>query len=598
MKEKIKQISQVSICLNIEKEKFSEIALFHPFEEESRFDEKAPVVNQRKWRYSNNIPFFKGLSIKAQQFLFKHVPSLISLERQTPEAKFKTVLAILLIQEALRDFFLTSPIRRKNFLQAVEQAAKASGYFNFVSPLDTSPLGISRELTQLSGKSLIDDPLELKLQMATLDRFERDSILFSILNMVERPPITSTLEISSGKETNSISVTTTYAKYKIIESDPTTGSATYQFLENRATSSIRTLENTLPGAKGAMNQRKSFDVITNQLIGTYCGEMSSVNLVLEQILFILDQKKGETVLLDVPPPNVPIEEKKILFTSLFSWNEIDLIKDQQQSINALDQKIIVTDDGRYLRLSLLYYNIPFNAFNKFPVPAEMAASIKDINEANLILLGFEASKKLGIHSTQLQASAANLKKLHGRNEKEFFFEKQKLLYEEIDRFQIVKKSLIKELENKQDVALASYLLTILNNKKKDGKQLKGMDYLLILDLLSKELGLVHNKNCQNSTDRSAGADAADKAQHAFIKILHAPFLPGSASDIEISLFKVLYSMYLVWEEPEINAALSTGFVGEKFYNSIFQKNPETTHYLTSWLQKHPEMYLALSGQRS
>lgn len=598
MNEKIKKISQVSICLNVEKEKISEIALFHPLERESSFDERSKPISQRKWRYSSHVSFLKRLSIKAQQFMFKHAPALIGQERRSIEAKFKTVLAILLVQEAIRDFFLTSTERKENFLQAVERAAHAFGFHSFSPPIETSPLLISRELTKLPKKetSLVEDPMELNLQMAALDRLERDQILFSILNHVQRPPITSTLEITTEQEIESISVTTTYAKYKITESDPSTGSSVYQFSENQATSSIRTLDNITPGAKGAMNQRKSTDANTNELIGAYCGELNSMHHVLEQILFLLDQKKGQTVLMDTPPSRVPVQEIKILFTSLLSWNELDLIKEERLAIHALDQKILVTDDGRLLRLSLLYYNIPFNALNKYPTPAELEASIKDINEENLIILAFEALKKLGLSSETLQGSVSRLEELRSRHDEAFFFEKQRLILEEIDRFQLVKKWLIEQVEKREEV-LAACLLALLTQKKPDGKPLKGIDCLLVLDYLARELGYLHNKNCCNSTDRSAGADAADKAQHAFKHILQYPFFPGSTSDMEISLFKVLYSMYLVWEEPEINAALSTGFMGEKFYNNIFQKNPETTRYLTPWLQKHPDMYLALSGHR-
>lgn len=447
-------------------------------------------------------------------------------------------------------------------------------------------------MTTITGKneSLIDDLTELNLQMAALGYQERNEILFSILNFVERPPITSILEVMQGSEIEKIALTTKYAKYKVegIES----GKVDYHFLADQATSSIRTRDNSLPGVKGVLNQRCAIDSETREWIGSYSGELSIENHLLEQVLFILNIKGEEVSILETAPE---VEETTILFTSLFSWQEMSLITDQHAAIRSLNKKVLKIGADRYVRINLLHSNLSFNAFNKYPIPAEMGATICDINDEALITILCDLWQNQGLKSESL----AQLKEKYDKSAYERdFLAHQKLVLELVDAFRAVKQELIAQLEELPKNTQTHAGLALLKGKKPDGKALRGIDLLLYLNTLTHDLGYLHNKNCHNSTDRSAGAISADKAQHAYRKIHGRHFLPGYSSDKEISLFKVLYSMYLVWEEPEINAALSTGFVGEKFYHNFLQKNPETTRYLIHWLKKHPEMYLGLSDQRS
>lgn len=590
----LKEISQISIYLKGKAERINEIALFQPLNHKTEFEEESKPIHQRRWSYTSNLPFFLRLSLKVQKFLFKRFPILIPKERATVEAKFKTVLALLLAQETIRDFFLSDPAQKDDFFNAIVETAQSFGY-SLSIPSETHPLNISRQLTWLPEKnvSLIDDMVELNIQMATLSEYERNEMLFRILNTVKRPPITSVVEVMKGAEIESIPLTTKYAKYKIVEFDQKRGEGKYLVEENHATSSIRTLENMRPGARGAINQRLVLDA-KEKIIGAYSGELSTPFHVLEQILFLLDQTDQKFLFLEHPPPGAKIEEKKILFTSLYSWNEFNLITSQYSSIKKWDQQIL-NCGGRYYRLHLLYLNVSFNALNKYPTPGEMGAAIKDLNEEALIYLTFDIFKKLGIESTALNGIAVRCETLQ-KIQEDRFLEKRKALLEEIDRFRKLKKELITLLDGVSS-PLAEVMILVLEQKKSDGRSLKGMDLLLHLDVLAKQLGYIHNKNCQNSTDRSAGADAADKAAYTYQKIKQSPFLPGVSKNEELALFKVLYSMYLVWEEPEITAALSTGFLGEKFYHNFFQKNPETTRYLIHWLKKHPEMYLGLSDLR-
>ncbi len=588
MKEQLEEISQISIYLKEEQERVNEVALFQPLALKTAFDVTSKPINQRKWSYTQNLPLLRRLSLKVQSFLFKKAPFFVPKERLTEEAKFKTVLALLLAQESLRDFFFATEKRRDNFFAAIRQAARARNYHDFSVPEGNTPLTISQNLTTLTGKSksLIDDLSELNLQMAALNHNERNEILFNILNHVERPPIHSIVEVMHGEKIKEIALTTKYAQYKV-KDIYTNGKVDYRYIEDYATSSIRTRTNMQPGVKGVVNQRYSLDAMTGEWIGSYSGELTSKRNLLEQILFMLDVK-GEKVTLVDDAPNA--EEKTFLFTSLFSWHEIGLITDQHKAIRELNRKVLKIGE-RSIRLHLIHYNISFNAFNKYPTPREIGATITDINDEALILLTHAVWEKLGLHSEELTKIKQTV---DANNSERDFLKHQEKLLKTIDAFRSLKKELIIQLEDKG----APALLTILKGKMPDGRKLQGIDLLLHLNEVTKELGYSHNKNCQNATDRSGGGSAADKAQHAFQKIYFRSFLPGYASKQEVSLFSVLYSMYLVWEEPEINAALSTGFVGEKFYQNFFQKNPETTRYLIRWLKKHPEIYLGLSDQRS
>lgn len=593
MTELLEEISQISIYLKDETERINEIALFQPLAHKAEFDETSKPIHQRKWSFTHNLPFLQRVSLKVQTFLYKRIPLIIPEERLTKEAKFKTALSLLLAQESLREFFFANEKRRRNFIEAVRAAAHSIGFNDFSLPNTDIPLKMCYQMTTLRGKkrSLIEDLPELNLQMAALKESERNEILFRILNQVERPPITSILEVMCGEEKEEISLTTKYAKYKVLQTDPDTGRIHYSYKADEATSSIKTRQNSLPGAKGAMNQRCALDAKSGEWIGSYSGELSIENHLLEQLFFIL-QLKGEEVHLVEHAPYV--EERRVLLTSLFSWHEIALLTDQQRAIRTLNKRILKIGSGRYVQLNLLHFNISFNVLNKYPSPAEMGAVMRDINDQTLIVLMADLWRERGLFSETLFRIK---EKLGSIDQERNFFKHQSQILDLIDTFREIKKELIEELEQQSESIEIQAALALLKGKGGDGRALKGMDLLLYLNTVAKGLSYFHNKNCQNSTDRTAGANAADKAQYAYQKIYRQIFLPGLCDQQELSLFKVLYSMYLVWEEPEINAALSTGFIGEKFYHNFFQKNPETTRYLIQWLKKHPEIYLGLSDLR-
>lgn len=588
----LKEISQISIYLKDEAERVNEVALFAPLQKNSRFDEESKPVRQRKWKYTQDLSIFQKIPLKIGQFLFKHIPVLIPRKRRSTEAKFKTVLAILLAQEPLREFFLHHPKRRENFFESLKQIAISIGYTNFQLPQIGTPLAMSQQLTQFKDSSLIEDATELNLQIAALNSKERNELLFKILNQIERPPITSVLEVSQKENLENIVLTTKYARYKVKEINSLNGNIPFTYEEDLTTSSIHTLENIQPGAKGARNQR----IVTNteeQLLGAYCGELSTKEHLLEQILLILGHRTGNLSFHKTLPPGFKAKTKKILFTSLFSWNELGYMTKQHEAIHQLDQKYLKLGE-EWIQLHLLHFNIPFGALNKFPAPAETKAHMNDINTESMIRLTWEYWQKRGLASHELEWIATRLLSLSQIPEYDFFI-REKHILEEIDRFEALRQTLAHSLDPQH--AEDQLFLELLTQKKADGKALTGIDKLLYLDLIAHYLGYCHNKNCVDAMDRSTAANAADKAQYAFKMIHNAPFIPEKASEEESSLFSVLYSMYLVWEEPEINTALSTGFLGENYHRNFFMKNSEATKYLIKWLKKHPEIYQGQSNLR-
>lgn len=599
------QISQITIYLKSpekESERVNEIALFGPLSLKSNFDESSKTLAARKWTFNSHLPLPRLFFLKIQTFFFHTFKRFLPEERTSLGSKFRTVLAILLVQEELREFFLGSLSRKTHFFDALKKAAISLGISHFPLPDINLPSKIiATELTIIDSQevSLIDDLVELNLQMATLKEQERNEILFQILNNIERPPITSVLEVSSV-ESVKIEITTKYAKFQVQKIDDKTGKIHYICEENQSTPGRQA--STSLTSNGVINQRIVFE--NSKLIGSYCGELLTSFNVVEQLLFLLKNQNDASLffLLENPPPLKIAEDKIVVFTSLFSWNEYEKILQEHQAIDNCHNKIlkIVYPNGQeeYLKLKLLHQNIPFNALNKYPSPAETKANLSDINDSMWIQLLPRCLKYLGLEDLQLTLLAERIDLMRSECD---YLKKQQVILETIDQFQPLKKQIVFALEDyPKDSAqfeAAFSLKQQLLGKKSEHKKLSGIDHLIYSSVLMKHLRVLHNKNCEHSTDKTAAATAVDKAQNAYYKIHKKFFLPQLASHEEIQLFQVLYSMYLVWEEPELNSGLSTGFIGEKFFKNFLQKNPETTRYLISWLKAHPEMYLGLSQYR-
>lgn len=591
----LEEISQITIYLkkSDSAEKVNEVALFQPLAKKARFNSDTHALQARKFSFLEALPFQKKVVLRIQSFFFHHFPKTIPEERKKPEAVVKTVVAILLAQESLREFFLSERSQRQNFFESIQKAAISYGYTNFSPPsIDASTKDICDQLTTLPNQlcSLLEDPEELNRQMAAITKKSRDELLFLILNNIERLPITSVVEVVRAEKLKKIEITTKYGKYRVRTIDYHSGQIDLLWDEKHLLTTLKPSYQEL----GLMNQHLIIDSASNQLLGGFSAELTSYYHVLEQILFLL-QERGN-FFLEEPVNNHSYKEKVVLFTSLFSWNEYEKICEQHAAIEKLQGKILRVENssgGTSYKLKLLHLNISFNAFNKFPVPAEIEAALNDLNTKCYLRLSAMVFQKANIAFSALEALAFSME-----NEPEWsdFFKKEQFLLDLVDGFNKIKGEILEKIEH-EDSILCIALKALLRKKRADNKTLHGVDALIYSSLISRYLGVISNKNSAYATDRCASAVSLDKAQNAFLHLLATPFLPGLSSPEEEELFKVFYSMYLVFEEPELNSGLTTGFIGEKFYNNFIQRNPETTHYLISWLKEHPEVYLGLSGYR-
>src|SRR5437016_2156607 len=98
-----------------QEERINEVILFHPISKKALFDEKSPGLHHRKWTFFSECSVSRLIFLKVQTFFFHRMRLFIPEKRITNEAKFRTVLAILLAQEELREFFLGSEARRAHF---------------------------------------------------------------------------------------------------------------------------------------------------------------------------------------------------------------------------------------------------------------------------------------------------------------------------------------------------------------------------------------------------------------------------------------------------------------------------------------------------
>ncbi len=573
------EISQISIYLKDQGERLNEISLFDPLAASQVID-KEVTIKSRQWTTSPHL----SLPFKIQSFAFKHFKFLIPEKRSDASAQLRTVLATLLVQENLRDYFFK---RREHFFAAIQKAARMLGLDEITLPSSGNAIDISRELTTLAnGICLFDTPSELALQIMSIPKSQQNSILYEILNRVEREPVQSVLEVVHSTGVKQLELMTKYMQYRVQEIKPT-GKVAYVRAENRATSTVRTRENILPDARGVTNQRLVYDVGSATKIGAYSGEIATTHNLIEQILLILDEAPSEVYIVDQTPAD---EEKRILFTSLYSWNELGLISNQREAIRLLNGKTLIINqaDGskRSYLLRLTYFNIPFNNWNRFPTPSETRAVMDDVNEEALVWLTYFAMQQLGMPTKELEILTTEI----CSNEPDFLKRQQNTLAA-IDAFRLFKGEIVMQLQDQPKTDLIDTLIALLTKKRSDQKGLKGIDELLYLNQLASLLGCEHNKNCQNATRRSAGAKAADKAQHAFYNLKGKSFLPGRETEDEQRLFQTLYSMYLVWEEPGINSILSSGDGSKKQYHNFVMKNPETSRYLIRSLKKNPELYL-------
>lgn len=220
------------------------------------------------------------------------------------------------------------------------------------------------------------------------------------------------------------------------------------------------------------------------VIGGYCGDLSSSNHVLEQLLLLLREERALHVfLLDTEEC---LEEKTFLFTSLFSWHDYDLILAEHNALAMLQGKVlkIIQKEGetRTLRLNLLHQNLSASAWT----PAETKAHLKDINDEMLIGLLPLAWRFLSLPGIS-EIENLSLKLQESQLEKDFYI-RQRGILKAIDQFRKNKKELLHILESSvHEVAIA---LTALLREKK----LSQIDAYLFTGILTRHLGILHNTN--------------------------------------------------------------------------------------------------------
>lgn len=569
----LNKISQISIHLKGRAEKISEVVLLQPISKKAAFDTTTAPLAKRTWTFLNSLTLYQRFFLKIQLFFLKRFQRDLDAENQ-----FKTVVAILLSQEELRMFFLGDKTLKKAFFVALQSGAEKAGYKKFTAPKESDdPRALAKELTSINGgASLLDDYVQLNLKMSLLEDSKRDEILCAILSALDRPPLQSVLEVTTDQGIDChIEMATHYAQFLVSE------------IKEDGLICFRTRLNSSRAccANDARTFNQHIVYEEENVIGSYCGQLLHVSNALEQLLFLLnaDPKHSHFWL---EKSLEPTKQFEVLFTSLFSWNEYDKILKEHNAIKKLHNTVlrIVKDDGssEEIQLKLYHQNLSFNAFNKFPGPSEIKAHIRDFNAEMLIDFTKKTFALLNIDHPFFKLEPPYLAD---------YLEAQKALLKRIDQFEAQRREFI-DILNALPSEVAISLKALLSIK-----HLSGIDAYIFTTILARHLNILHNTNCHHATDRSGSASAIDKAQSAFIKMQGHAFLPGVSSKEERSLFEVFYSMYLVWEEPEINAGLSTGFIGEKFFKNFIQKNPETTKYLTPWLKKHPQLYLALSKYR-
>ncbi|MFN0065555.1 MAG: hypothetical protein ACKVOH_04890 [Chlamydiales bacterium] len=576
-----KEIAQISIYLKDGPSKGHEIALLHPLVD--RVDSSFITTHLKKEAFYS-LSWSRRLLLYAQGFIYRRAPHCIPPQRLNQEARFKTVIAELLLQDRFRTYFLDEASKRKSFLEALREVALSLGIIDFLMPAPSLNMEETcRFLTLFHGKSLYLDHFELLVQQNILSQADRNRILHEILSRVERPPITSCIEVLRKGSVHNIEVSTNYVKFDVLDVT-SEGKINYQFFKNRSISGIRTKENQF---QGVINQKVVYDISANRprAIGTYSGQLATKKQLLTQLLLILHTKEIEEIHILSEKPLEVIEEKTILFTSLYSWKEMEDICLQRESIESYNGKVFAlkkSDGVSYVKLRLLYHNL--NAFHRLPMPAEATAFLTDLNDLSLIHLTYLGLKRLKLPLEGIEELVNRLTYLPLHiDPKQQFLERRKVILEVIDIFRERKKEWNQNLEGGGEIS--RLLRGLLYKKCPEGHTLKGMDELLYLNRLAYLLEIAHNKNCFNSSDRTSAAKATDKAQNGVIQTLDTPFIPGYSSKQAKKLFEVLYSMYLILEEPEINASLSTGLWGSHFFNNVFTHNPDAGRYLTRWMKK-------------
>ncbi|MBS0623133.1 MAG: hypothetical protein JSS62_00760 [Verrucomicrobia bacterium] len=540
----MKHIQKLSLKVFNEFETISETSIYQPLEADQLIDNNASPLSlpARKSR-------FKILTSKILK-IFSPSPSV------NKSSVFTTALALLITQPLWRNIILKTNSMRTKFVEITQQVANMYGL-----SLDSHDLELLEKDCERSSSL---KALARKAHLLGEEQIKQVQCL--LLDELQRPPITSSLTVSYSSGHTHLDLVTRYTKYKVHALEPT-GRIIFQSQQNKGTCSIRTRTSIFPDTRGVIGQRQVWADQEKTLVGSYSGELNTTHHILEQILCTLQLTEQDVLIQNQAEAS---QDLCLLFTSLYAWTDFELICQQRESIQSLNNKYLQTQNGTY-RLRLLYMNIPLNIWSRLPKPGETGAILQDLNDQSLIWLTYRVAQKLKLPLPPLEQWT---KQLDNPYDDFFRAEHQRLAI--IDAFRLYKMDLLPFLTTRKE-PIALILHTLLSDRRPDGKKLRGMDTLLYLNELTKFLGIFHHKNSEQALHRSSAAKAADQAQFALTRLQKAPFLPGQSSEDEQHLFEVLYSLYLLKEEPELHQLMGTG-ESEHFQASL-TRNPEIRRYL-------------------
>jgi hypothetical protein len=212
-----------------------------------------------------------------------------------------------------------------------------------------------------------------------------------------------------------------------------------------------------------------------------------------------------------------------------------------------------------------------DSLSYLPSPPEAEAIVEDMNDEAYLKLSYLVLSSIGMDTCDIQNLLLRL-----QSSPEDFFDKETQRLAILDKFKRYKPALVEKL-NLQKEGPCRYLWALLCKKKLDDRALKGIDTLIYLDYLIETLDIFHHKNCAEALLFCSAAQALTKSQLALSKWTNKPFIPGRSSPDEEKLFSALYSLYLLWEEPDIHLRFHRPQIGS--IDLWAKKNGEVAKYL-------------------
>jgi len=540
----MKQISKITLLVSNQFENIRKVFIDKPLTPEQKTHEQPSLCADPQ----TNKSILKRLS----DSVFKIFSKKITTGHHTV---FTTALTSLMTQPLWRRMMLTSTTIHEQFVTTAQHLAKKYGVHLELATVE--------DLERESSQSACLQKLAKRIHLIGKDKIQ--NVTASLLDELPKPPITSTLKITYETGESTFEFTTRYAKYKIQSLHPSSGLVDFTCQQNQETCSLSTQENILPDHRGVVGQRILWT--GEQQLASYSGELNTTYHILEQVLCSLGITSSPVTLTQASAVQ---EERCMLFTSLYSWTDLERIVQQYRAVESLNGKVVTLPEASY-QLRLLYLNVPLSLWSKLPSPGETGAVLQDMNDQTWIWLTHQCAQRLRIPTDSLEKWNQKLDRTHS----DFFRHEQQRLTV-IDAFRLYLLDLLPYLSTRSD-HLSQVLYALLSQKRPDKKKLRGLDYLIYLNHLVKELNLLQHKNCEHALYRSAAAKAADQAQFVVEQLTQEPMMPGLSPPQHLQLFETLYSLYLLKEEPHVHQLMATGDAST-FQKKVI-KNPEIRRYL-------------------